>query len=182
MKKKLKLLTTLIILIPWSVIIPVVIYIIPNKQTTTSIKANQPIKIIIPKKDTIPKFFNKLPKEGLKEALKYYNIEEIDIIYAQAILETGNFKSKHCIKNNNLFGLYNSKKHKYYYFNHWTESVIAYNKWIYSKYKHNTNYYTFLEKLGYCGSNKKKYTKILKQIVKNEQKRDTTRNTKNTRE
>lgn len=175
MKKKLKLLIPIITLVPWSIImLSLITYV--KQVNTIKPKSHQPTKVIIPKKDTIPKFFKQSPKEGLKDAIKYYNMQEIDIIYAQAILESGYFKSKHCVDHNNLFGLYNSKKHKYYSFNHWTESVIAYKKWIYNKYKHNKSYYTFLENLGYCGSDKKRYTKILKQIVKNEQRTNTTRN------
>ena len=57
----------------------------------------------------IPSFMNKNPKEGLWEALEYYKIHHKEIVYAQAILETGWFKSINHY--NNLFGL----RGKYYY-------------------------------------------------------------------
>lgn len=73
-----------------------------------------------------PDFFSKSPQEGLMEALEYYGVKHPQIVYAQAVLETGYFKSDACLTNNNLFGLYDSKNKKYYKFNHWTNSVEAY--------------------------------------------------------
>ena len=109
-------------------------------------------------------FLDKSPKEGLKEALDYYNIEHADIVYAQAVLETGNFKSTNCIKYNNLFGLYNSKKKEYFKYSHWSQSVEAYRKYIQSKYK-SGNYYDFLANLGYAEDST--YIYKVKEIVAN---------------
>ena len=69
------------------------------------------------------------------------------------------------MKYNNLFGLYNSKEKRYYKFNHWTESVVAYKEWIQKKYKPLNNYYAFLEEMNYAEG--KSYTRLLKEIVKN---------------
>lgn len=107
-------------------------------------------------------FFSKSPKEGLKEALFYYNIEHSDIVYKQAILETGNFKSDLCVNKNNLFGLYDSKNKEYYSFNHWTESVKAYKKYIQYRYKGNEDYYHFLSRIGYAED--KQYISKLKKL------------------
>lgn len=114
--------------------------------------------------NTVPSFYSKSPQEGLWDALIYYDIKHPDIVYAQAILETGYFKSKGCIKDHNLFGLYNSKKQRYYKFNHWTESVKAYKEWIQYRYKPPNDYYGFLEKIHYAED--PMYTTKLKQIVK----------------
>ena len=54
----------------------------------------------------ITTFENKTPEEGIDEALLYYNIKHPTIVKAQAILETAHFSSDLCVKNNNLFGLY----------------------------------------------------------------------------
>ena len=54
-------------------------------------------------------FFNQSPEEGLVEALGYYEIQFPEIVYAQALIETGHFSSSVCKNYNNLFGLYNSK-------------------------------------------------------------------------
>ena len=88
----------------------------------------------------ITTFENKTPEEGIDEALQYYNIEHPTIVKAQAILETGHFTSDLCIKNNNLFGLYDSKNKRYYSYNHWWESIEAYKKLIQRKYTY-INYY-----------------------------------------
>lgn len=127
----------------------------PNKTITTS--------------DTItlrPKFMDQTPKEGLRDALEYYGIHHPDIVYAQAILETGHFKSVGCLKHNNLFGLYNSRAKRYHRFEHWTESVVAYKKWIQRRYKPLADYYTFLKRIGYATD--PQYIQKLKIIVKKE--------------
>lgn len=111
-----------------------------------------------------PEFFNKSPKEGLIEALNYYGVKHPEIVYAQAVLETGNFKSDLCINDNNLFGLYNSKEGKYYTFNHWSESIKAYVNYVQYKYKPPNDYYTFLKELPYAED--KDYITKVKNIVK----------------
>lgn len=95
-------------------------------------------------------FFNQSPEEGLVEALEYYEIQYPEIVYAQALLETGHFSSSVCKNYNNLFGLYNSKIRDYYSFKHWSDSVKAYRDFVQYKYKGNTDYYTFLVKLPYA--------------------------------
>lgn len=117
-------------------------------------------------------FKKKPPEEGLMEALKYYDILFPDIVYAQAILETGYFKSSICVKNNNLFGLYNSKKKEYYKFNHWSESVVAYKSKIQNRYYLPEDYYIFLKRINYAEDSL--YIDKLKQIVKNNDKRTST--------
>lgn len=167
MKRKFKTFIVIITLVPWSLVlllltqIKTIISKSPKLQVIeVNISPNDTITVEIPK-DSLS-FLNKHPKEGLKDALNFYGLHHQDIVYKQAIIETGNFTSKLC-KQNNLFGLYDSKNHRYHTFNHWSESVIAYKKWIQSKYKGNTDYYIFLENLGYA-QDKKKYTKALKQV------------------
>lgn len=115
--------------------------------------------------DTIsePEFISQLPSEGLISALEYYEIKHPDIVYAQAILETGYFKSSVCINKNNLFGLYNSKKNEYYSFNHWSESVLAYREWIQKRYKPPEDYYDFLQRIRYASD--PQYVYKLREIV-----------------
>ena len=108
-------------------------------------------------------FENKTPEEGKDEALQYYNIEHPTIVKAQAILETGNFTSNLCIKNNNLFGLYDSKNKRYYSYNHWWESIEAYKKLIQRKYNNSKYYYMFLEDIKYAKD--KEYINKLKEIA-----------------
>lgn len=124
--------------------------------------------------DTVPKFYNKIAKDGIIEALEYHNILYPEIVYAQAILETGHFKSIGCVKHNNLFGLYNSRTNQYHKFNHWEESVIAYKNWIQYRYKPPEDYYDFLQRINYATD--PTYISKVKQIVnKNGKRRNTER-------
>lgn len=148
---------------PWSVVIVLLLQV-------KSIVSQQPKVETVPVievADTIineqPKFFSQTPKEGLEEALSYYGLKHKDIVYAQAILETGHFKSKLCKKYNNLFGLYDSANHRYYRFKHWTESVVAYKELVQYKYKPPDNYYTFLRSIKYAED--EHYITLLKEIV-----------------
>ena len=68
---------------------------------------------------------------------------------AQAILETGWFRSSVCRNKHNLFGLTNPRTGKYYEFNHWTESVRAYYTKVQYKYK-GGNYLLWLDEIGYA--------------------------------
>lgn len=89
-------------------------------------------------------------EEVLYQTLIHYEFPEPAIITAQAILETGNFKSRLCLNNNNLFGLYNSSKLEYYKFDSWVSCIFAYKKFILNKYKDGEDYYEFLQKIGYA--------------------------------
>ena len=72
-----------------------------------------------------------------------------EIVLAQAILETGRFRSSLCRNRNNLFGLTNPRTGKYFEFGHWTESVRAYYTKVQYKYK-GGNYLLWLRKIGYA--------------------------------
>ena len=112
-----------------------------------------------------PDFFSKSPQEGLMEALEYYGVKHPQIVYAQAVLETGHFKSDLCLNDNNLFGLYNSKKHRYYTFDHWKDCIIAYKEMIQYKYKDGDDYLNFLKEIGYAEDSE--YSCKLKELIKN---------------
>ena len=111
----------------------------------------------------ITAFEYKTPEDGIDGALQYYNIEHPTIVKAQAILETARFTSDLCIKNNNLFGLYDSKNKRYYSYNHWWESIEAYKKLIQRKYNNSKYYYMFLEDIKYAED--KEYINKLKEIA-----------------
>ncbi len=97
--------------------------------------------------------------ENLKRALKLYGIKNPDIVFKQAILETGSFTSDIFKENNNLFGM----KHPYVrtttslgsnrghalYFN-WLDSVrdMAHFQdyyWYRIEHMHKDDYYSFLD-------------------------------------
>lgn len=86
----------------------------------------------------------------LKIELIKRNVQHWDIVYKQAILETGWFKSKVFKENNNLFGFW--YKGKYLKFDSWQQSVQYYKEWQYRKYVKRglNNYYKFLKELPYA--------------------------------
>ena len=153
-----------VIIVPWSIVILLLLQI---KNIVLATK-DKPIPVI-EVADTIineqPKFFSQTPKEGLEEALSYYGLKHKDIVYAQAVLETGHFKSDLCLNGNNLFGLYDSKNHRYYTFDHWKDCVIAYKEMIQYKYKDGDDYLNFLKEIGYARDSE--YICKLKKLIKN---------------
>ena len=89
---------------------------------------------------TIPNLYQEIIRNG---------IQHPRIVLAQAILETGWFRSPLCRNRHNLFGLTNPKTGKYYEFSHWTESVRAYYTKVQYKYK-GGNYLLWLRDIGYA--------------------------------
>ena len=104
---------------------------------------------------------NELTIENLYAALKKHGIKYPKIVLAQAILETGRFRSRVCNENNNLFGLRHSNG--YYVFDHWEESVIAYKNKVQYKHRDNENYYAFLKRIGYASA--KDYINKVREIA-----------------
>lgn len=155
MKERLK--KAIKVVLTFCMIAIILIYMYKNTAQTSSQDVRQaPIEK--------PTFYDKSPQDGLWEALLFYDIKHPEIVYAQALLETGYFRSKGCTRDNNLFGLYNSKRKRYHKFNHWTESVVKYKEWIQHRYKPPNDYYEFLRKIHYAED--PMYITKLKQIVK----------------
>ena len=94
-------------------------------------------------KDSIPP----LTRENLKKELIRQEIPHPEIVFNQAILETGNFTSVLCRKYNNLFGIRHGKPYAHY--SNWIESVADYKKRISSRYK-GGDYYAFLDRIKYA--------------------------------
>lgn len=97
---------------------------------------------------TIPNLYQEIIRNGIRHP---------KIVLAQAILETGWFRSLLCRNRHNLFGLTNPQTGKYYEFNHWTESVRAYYTKIQYRYCKKNNKITsegdfllWLQKIGYA--------------------------------
>lgn len=118
-----------------------------NSDRKASLKREQQKNV-----DDIIKAENQLPaltipnlyKEIIRNGILYPKI-----VLAQAILETGWFRSLVCRNKHNLFGLTNPRTGKYYEFNHWTESVRAYYTKVQYKYK-GGNYLLWLDEIGYA--------------------------------
>lgn len=91
------------------------------------------------------------------EYLRSINIKFPEIVYAQAVLETGNFKSKIFNTNNNLFGMKEATKRptlakgtelEHAYYDNWRESVIDYALYqarYLNSIKTEDQYYEYLE-------------------------------------
>lgn len=160
----------------FNVLISLVVGVLVVVQVLPYLKEDEPpeIKVIPVVSEEQPDFFSKSPQEGLMEALEYYEVKHPQIVYAQAILETGHFKSDLCLNGNNLFGLYNSKEHRHYTFDHWKDCVIAYKEMVQYKYKGDNDkppndYYKFLSDIRYAED--VQYIQKLKDIVSRNDKR-----------
>ena len=133
-----------------------------NSDRKASLKTEQQQK----KTDDITKSENTLPeltipnlyKEIIRNGILYPKI-----VLAQAILETGWFRSSVCRNKHNLFGLTNPRTGKYYEFNHWTESVRAYYTKVQYKYK-GGNYLLWLDETGYAKD--PRYVREIIQVLK----------------
>lgn len=108
-------------------------------------------------KKTLPKQIHKL-YEGKNHHLNIQNLLQVMtevglsnklFVMAQAVLETGNFKSRVCREYNNLFGLYDSRHKDYFRFEKWEDSVVGYQKMIQRRYK-GGNYLRFLKQIRYA--------------------------------
>ena len=94
-----------------------------------------------------------LNKENFFLVCEIYEVQFPEIVYAQARLESANFKSKLFETKNNFLGLYNSKVKDFYEFGHWTECIRGYKDLLQFKYTGDEqieNYYQFLIDLPYA--------------------------------
>lgn len=89
--------------------------------------------------------------EQVKAELHRQGIPHAEIVLAQARLETGNFTSRRCKVDHNLFGMKKGKRYAKY--GHWRESVKDYKERISSRYQHGENYYSFLKRIHYAEDN-----------------------------
>ena len=108
-------------------------------------------------------FLPALTIPNLYEEIKRNNLLYSKIVLAQAILETGWFRSSVCRDKHNLFGLTNPRTGNYYEFNHWTESVRAYYTKVQYKYK-GGSYLLWLKDIGYAED--PRYVQSLCRILK----------------
>ena len=115
------------------------------------------------------------PKK-LKSLLKKLNIKHIEIVYAQAVLETGNFTSTIFNKNSNLFGMKMAKTRpttalkqelNHAYYNNWEESVIDYAFWQ-TTFARGLNKEEYLKLLNECYAEDPNYVVKLKRIMNQE--------------
>lgn len=87
--------------------------------------------------------------ESLIAEIQKNGIKHPKVVLAQAILETGWFKSRVCHTHNNLFGLRQPWDGEYFRFERWQDSVKAYRTKVQYKYKGGP-YLQWLKDLGYA--------------------------------
>jgi uncharacterized FlgJ-related protein len=127
------------------------------------------------KNDTLYLKIEEINNNWLYSEIKEQGIKFPDLVFAQAILETGHFKSTVFRDNNNLFGMRLpkvrkttaiGKKRGYAVYSDWIMSVQDYKLWqssIPKKYlKNRETYITYLQRV-YCEC--RNYTKQIKKIV-----------------
>ena len=112
---------------------------------------------------TIPNLYQEIIRNDIKHP---------KIVLAQAILETGWFRSPFCRNRHNLFGLTNPKTGKYYEFNHWMESVRAYYTKVQYRYSQknrinssDVDYLKWLRDIGYAED--PRYVRELIKVMQN---------------
>ena len=86
-------------------------------------------------------------RDEVERELRKQKVPHAEIVLAQARLETGNFTSRRCREDKNLFGMKRGKRYARY--KRWQDSVSDYKERISSRYK-GGSYYVFLRKIGYA--------------------------------
>jgi hypothetical protein len=142
--------------------------------SSPSIEVTYESKPIILRTDTSK---DKMPmtKENVARYIYALNIEHPKIVLAQAILESGHFKSVVAVKNNNIFGMREAKQRvttatgtqlNHAKYSRWQESVMDYGLYqaSYLKGLTESEYWSYLEQ---HYSETPGYTNLLKQIYKN---------------
>lgn len=98
---------------------------------------NHQLKKLIEQFEGIKKEFSFSPENLAKEIVKQ-NIKHPDVALAQSMLETGHFKSRVFIENNNLFGMRKpeirkttavGEKNNHALYDSWIDSVKDYKLW-----------------------------------------------------
>jgi len=93
---------------------------------------------------TPAEIFNYLVSSGIKAP---------QIVFRQAVLETGHFLSEKFMVHNNLFGMKVAGKDEFAKFKDWKQAVDNYLLWQKTQERRGydlTNYYTFLREVGYA--------------------------------
>ena len=116
----------------------------------------------------------KLEKEEVLNYMDSLGIQYPEIVWAQAVWETGHFRSKLYVYNNNLFGMRvaRSRKHTaigkrfgYARYLSWQESVLDYKYFqqlFIGKIKSEKDYFRYLDKYYSAGRH---YSKLIKKIL-----------------
>ena len=114
--------------------------------------------------------FSQVTREEFFTVCDSLNIHHPYVVWAQARLESGNFKSLNFKTKNNCLGIYDSKLKCYASFKTWRDCLLAYRTRFQYKCENpdctDEEYLTWLTSAGYAEDNSY-YTKVL-QIVNQE--------------
>lgn len=113
-------------------------------------------------------------EKELKKYIKHLNLKHPDIVYAQAVLETGNFTSSIFTNNNNVFGMKQAQARNntargsangHAYYSNWKQSVIDYALFqsSYMRKLSREEYFRYLDRNYARDPN---YSRKLKEIIK----------------
>lgn len=117
---------------------------------------------------------SKIEKEEVLKYMDSVGVKYPEIVWAQAVLETGSFRSKLFRYNNNMFGMrvarsrYTTavgKRFGYAKYLSWQESIIDYKYFqdrFIGKIRNKNDYFRYLDKY-YSGS--RKYSKSVKKLL-----------------
>lgn len=98
-------------------------------------------------------------REQVLREIQRQGIPHPHIVLSQARLETGNFTSRRCRVQHNLFGI--KHRGKYASYRRWQDSVADYKRSISSRYQ-GGDYYAFLRRINYASD--PRYIHKLKQF------------------
>lgn len=131
-------------------------------------------KFIYNEKVILDKYNEKFSQSRLEKLLLKLKVKHIDIVMAQSKIETGNYKSKVFLENNNLFGMRQSQQRvttstgtnlNHATYDSWQESVIDYAIYqsTYLKQYDRNQYLAYLQ-ANYAES--KDYVNLIKRITR----------------
>ena len=113
-------------------------------------------KVVVEKERIVQAGIGSLNRENVMKYLKELNVKFPHIVLAQAIIESGNFTSKICKENHNLFGMREARlrisnnlgtKRGHAAYSNWKESVVDYALYqatYLSRCKTEAEYYAYL--------------------------------------
>jgi hypothetical protein len=113
--------------------------------------------------------FSQVPtRERFTEVCDSLRIHHPNVVYAQARLESGNFKHPYYKRTKNCLGIYDSKKKCYKTFNSWIECLKSYRDEVQYRCKNiggtDDDYLDWLISIGYASDTL--YRPKVKQILK----------------
>ena len=117
-----------------------------------------------------------LTKENLWHTIKEMDVEHPDLVFAQALLESGDFSSQVCKRNNNLFGMKMPETRKtvahpgfkgYARYESWKQSIYDYKLYQEHLFRNGKlSRFQYMVKLNRTYSAVKDYSLRLKRVIK----------------